>query len=106
MSPAFRKYRNSPAGALYFIFYPARIPVTGYSAITILHEISIPYFLLNDKKISINYFLKSVDNLENLYYTCKAIAICASVSGILAQLGEHLPYKQRVTGSSPVGPTF
>ena len=25
--------------------------------------------------------------------------------GILAQLGEHLPYKQRVTGSSPVGPT-
>ena len=22
--------------------------------------------------------------------------------GILAQLGEHLPYKQRVTGSSPV----
>ena len=27
-------------------------------------------------------------------------------NGILAQLGEHLPYKQRVTGSSPVGPTF
>ena len=26
------------------------------------------------------------------------------VIGILAQLGEHLPYKQRVTGSSPVGP--
>ena len=26
------------------------------------------------------------------------------VYGILAQLGEHLPYKQRVTGSSPVGP--
>ena len=25
-------------------------------------------------------------------------------NGILAQLGEHLPYKQRVTGSSPVGP--
>ncbi len=29
-----------------------------------------------------------------------------SLNGILAQLGEHLPYKQRVTGSSPVGPTF
>ena len=28
------------------------------------------------------------------------------LSGILAQLGEHLPYKQRVTGSSPVGPIF
>ena len=26
--------------------------------------------------------------------------------GVLAQLGEHLPYKQRVTGSSPVGPIF
>ena len=26
--------------------------------------------------------------------------------GILAQLGEHLPYKQGVTGSSPVGPTY
>ena len=30
----------------------------------------------------------------------------AEKHGILAQLGEHLPYKQRVTGSSPVGPTF
>jgi hypothetical protein len=27
-------------------------------------------------------------------------------SGRLAQLGEHLPYKQGVTGSSPVPPTF
>ena len=25
--------------------------------------------------------------------------------GSLAQLGEHLPYKQRVIGSSPIGPT-
>ena len=30
----------------------------------------------------------------------------ANIYGILAQLGEHLPYKQRVTGSSPVGPIF
>ena len=28
------------------------------------------------------------------------------INGILAQLGEHLPYKQRVTGSSPVGPIY
>ena len=28
------------------------------------------------------------------------------IYGIIAQLGEHLPYKQGVTGSSPVGPTF
>ena len=27
-------------------------------------------------------------------------------NGGLAQLGEHLPYKQRVTGSSPVPPTI
>ena len=26
--------------------------------------------------------------------------------GILAQLGEHLPYKQRVIGSSPIGPMY
>ena len=25
-------------------------------------------------------------------------------NGVLAQLGEHLPYKQRVIGSSPIGP--
>ena len=26
------------------------------------------------------------------------------LTGVLAQLGEHLPYKQRVIGSSPIGP--
>ena len=26
------------------------------------------------------------------------------LNGIIAQLGEHLPYKQRVIGSSPIGP--
>ena len=29
----------------------------------------------------------------------------ANGQGSIAQLGEHLPYKQRVTGSSPVVPT-
>ena len=28
------------------------------------------------------------------------------ISGVLAQLGEHLPYKQRVIGSSPIGPIW
>ena len=28
----------------------------------------------------------------------------SSANGILPQLGEHLPYKQRVIGSSPIGP--
>ena len=38
-----------------------------------------------------------------LLYTIK-VALRKRTHGILAQLGEHLPYKQRVTGSSPVGP--
>ena len=33
------------------------------------------------------------------------VADTARMNGILAQLGEHLPYKQRVIGSSPIGPT-
>ena len=32
----------------------------------------------------------------------RVIAILNMVVGGLAQLGEHLPYKQEVTGSSPV----
>ena len=36
-----------------------------------------------------------------IYYTSRM-----NRCGILAQLGEHLPYKQRVTGSSPVGPIY
>ena len=29
-----------------------------------------------------------------------------AIEGVLAQLGEHLPYKQRVIGSSPIGPIY
>ncbi len=36
------------------------------------------------------------------YVLCRVIY----TTGVLAQLGEHLPYKQRVTGSSPVGPIY
>ncbi len=39
-------------------------------------------------------------------YNNKAGQIWLVQYGILAQLGEHLPYKQRVTGSSPVGPIY
>ncbi len=35
---------------------------------------------------------------------CSVFDVQYTSDGILAQLGEHLPYKQRVTGSSPVGP--
>ena len=34
-----------------------------------------------------------------------SIPLGVTISGLIAQLGEHLPYKQGVTGSSPVGPT-
>ena len=34
-----------------------------------------------------------------VYHVISAISY-----GVLAQLGEHLPYKQRVIGSSPIGP--
>ncbi len=40
-------------------------------------------------------------NLFLIYYH-----LCQVHNGILAQLGEHLPYKQRVTGSSPVGSIY
>ena len=33
-----------------------------------------------------------------------ATYVAIHIYGILAQLGEHLPYKQRVIGSSPIGP--
>ena len=38
------------------------------------------------------------------YNSCfeRDILLASEVHGGLAQLGEHLPYKQRVTGSSPV----
>ena len=52
-----------------------------------------------DKKTfkKIKYFFK------NLLTNRKIFAIIVKSSdGRLAQLGEHLPYKQRVTGSSPV----
>ncbi len=44
----------------------------------------------------------SVDRAPFLRYTY--FCIC-DVRGSIAQLGEHLPYKQGVTGSSPVVPT-
>ncbi len=38
---------------------------------------------------------------------CPVAEVCniESANGSIAQLGEHLPYKQEVTGSSPVVPT-
>ena len=39
-----------------------------------------------------------------MYYIARRLTK-ATPCGSIAQLGEHLPYKQRVTGSSPVVPT-
>ncbi len=38
------------------------------------------------------------------YQICSFVCFLFKVDGVLAQLGEHLPYKQRVIGSSPIGP--
>ena len=40
------------------------------------------------------------------YIIAKQVRDRTAADGVLAQLGEHLPYKQRVTGSSPVGPIY
>ena len=49
----------------------------------------------------INCFKKEL-TIKSLY---DIIALLSSnVDGRIAQLGEHLPYKQRVIGSSPIGP--
>ncbi len=39
-------------------------------------------------------------------YCCQRTTTHKMVYGSLAQLGEHLPYKQRVIGSSPITPTI
>ena len=51
---------------------------------------SCPIFCILIKQVT-----GAVKTLENLFDY-----------GILAQLGEHLPYKQRVIGSSPIGPIY
>ena len=54
-------------------------------------------------------FKITVDKCCIVLYTnkvgCRWCA-CSINYGVLAQLGEHLPYKQRVIGSSPIGPIY
>ncbi len=49
------------------------------------------------------FFQKPVDNGEKVWYN--RFRHRKNAFGSIAQLGEHLPYKQRVIGSSPVVPT-
>ncbi len=49
----------------------------------------------------------SMQSCLRLIFPYKFVSALDAVKrGILAQLGEHLPYKQRVIGSSPIGPTY
>ena len=59
---------------------PVTAEVVGSSPIRVVHDLVVDFF---------DYFM---------YYIF--------VVGVLAQLGEHLPYKQGVTGSSPVASTI
>ena len=48
---------------------------------------------------------KGLDKRKNICYNKTRRTERKQQNGSIAQLGEHLPYKQRVTGSSPVVPT-
>ena len=47
-----------------------------------------------------------LDKPDRMRYYISCVVSVAWRLGSIAQLGEHLPYKQRVTGSSPVVPTI
>ena len=64
-----------------------------------------PFFIYTLRK---NIFKKSQKNSKKLLTNKKTADIIYKLSarqrenGSIAQLGEHLPYKQRVIGSSPI----
>ena len=54
---------------------------------------------------NIKKILKKYQKTVDKYIIIRYNYTCQQDSGRLAQLGEHLPYKQGVTGSSPVATT-
>ena len=50
--------------------------------------------------------LTNVPSYGNIMFVADRVCFVRRTCGSIAQLGEHLPYKQRVTGSSPVVPTI
>ena len=54
--------------------------------------------------MSIEIFFKSTKKHLTKMNQNNIMTFVDATQGILAQLGEHLPYKQRVIGSSPIGP--
>ena len=79
--------------------YPCWINVT-----QILQDVPFPD---RGRKISDFWFLRIDKTAISRYDTTRRRGRGAMRQrlGSIAQLGEHLPYKQRVTGSSPVVPT-
>ena len=79
--------------------YPRRINVT-----QILQDVPFPD---RGRKISDFWFLRIDKTAISRYDITRRRGRGAMRQrlGSIAQLGEHLPYKQRVTGSSPVVPT-
>ena len=60
-------------------------------------------FFKKNKKI----FEKGVDKPVSILYNMRVPFVKhQTADGSIAQLGEHLPYKQRVIGSSPIVPTI
>ena len=74
---------------------------------TSLGRFDVQFLKSGEQVQSTNDLAQWLSWLERRPVTAEAVGSSPSwvVRGILAQLGEHLPYKQRVTGSSPVGPT-
>ncbi len=60
--------------------------------------------IMTNKKKS-EKFSKKVLTKQKVYSIIYKPLKNSGTDGSLAQLGEHLPYKQGVTGSSPVTPT-
>ena len=53
-----------------------------------------------------NFFEKICELKQNRLISFREYAILFKQVGSLAQLGEHLPYKQRVIGSIPIASTI
>ena len=51
------------------------------------------------------FYSQQIDNLICIFESLQTETKATITNGSIAQLGEHLPYKQRVIGSSPIVPT-
>ena len=61
---------------------------------------------LYETKKFLKNFKKAIDKRVDVWYNLQVAARERCKNGSIAQLGEHLPYKQRVIGSSPIVSTI